>query len=449
MPEKAPDRGNSDDTGKSPLGLTLRWSEDKPAWQRDALRRIVEQGSLTESDFWELVAICEGKRAGIPLAREHLGISGAPEGTVLLSLSGVRGVNKLAPNQTLEFAPTGLTIVYGGNGAGKSGYTRILKDACRARAKQTILGDVFGACNVEPEATLKFKRGANEVTWAWRPVGAEPGAPVEICVFDGECGAVHLQSEGELLFQPFGLDVLPKLAACCNFLKQKLEDKVTKLAAARAKLFVQPPWRLNSPVGTAMAALNHGSIAEEVIAKHGLTEEGTTRLKALEEQLASDPTTAARAEKNFADDLQRIIGELTRLQEEASDDSLNFLHKAERDAVAARAEADEAMAILKEEPLPGTGGGAWRELWAAARRFSTENAYPDEHFPVVHDGALCPLCQQRLEAGAQSRLERFNQFITGEIEAKAEARRITARAVRERLERFAPTPALDERPSRP
>jgi len=39
------------------------------------------------------------------------------------------GVNALANDQTIEFCPS-LTVVFGANAAGKSGYTRILKRAC-------------------------------------------------------------------------------------------------------------------------------------------------------------------------------------------------------------------------------------------------------------------------------------------------------------------------------
>ena len=49
-------------------------------------------------------------------------------------------MNALAENQTLKFA-AGLTVVYGDNGAGKTGYIRILKQACRARGREQILGN--------------------------------------------------------------------------------------------------------------------------------------------------------------------------------------------------------------------------------------------------------------------------------------------------------------------
>lgn len=59
----------------------------------------------------------------------------------LTSLANVLNVNALA-DQVLNFDQTGLTIIYGGNGSGKSGYSRALKRACRARDQsEAILQD--------------------------------------------------------------------------------------------------------------------------------------------------------------------------------------------------------------------------------------------------------------------------------------------------------------------
>jgi len=38
----------------------LDWSQSRPSWQRDALRRLVAQGELLETDANELAEICKG-----------------------------------------------------------------------------------------------------------------------------------------------------------------------------------------------------------------------------------------------------------------------------------------------------------------------------------------------------------------------------------------------------
>src|SRR5271166_4283476 len=113
----------------------------RPAWQRDSLRRLVLHGELSDDDIRALTDICKSayglaeQQHIAPLAKEHV-----PERTEssapvsLVSIFHHRGVNALSEDLTLKFGPN-LTVVYGDNAAGKTGYIRILKNACRARGE--------------------------------------------------------------------------------------------------------------------------------------------------------------------------------------------------------------------------------------------------------------------------------------------------------------------------
>src|SRR6185369_6525919 len=113
----------------SVLQEILTWSKDRPPWQRDALRRLVVAGELSETDITALTEICKSGHGlaepqdVVPLASEHVPdtSSGGASAIYLESIFHHRGVNALAEDQTLKFSP-GLTIVYGDNGAGKTGY---------------------------------------------------------------------------------------------------------------------------------------------------------------------------------------------------------------------------------------------------------------------------------------------------------------------------------------
>src|ERR1700738_2173638 len=110
---------------KTVLELILEWSADRPAWQRDALRRIVQAQKLTETDFPELVALCKRGHTpeptltdpeAKPLEAAHLPANpGAGAPVSLTAVKDVAAVNNLAPGQTLSFAPKGITVVYGDN----------------------------------------------------------------------------------------------------------------------------------------------------------------------------------------------------------------------------------------------------------------------------------------------------------------------------------------------
>jgi ABC-type cobalamin/Fe3+-siderophores transport system ATPase subunit len=65
-------------------------------------------------------------------------------------LRSVENLNRLAANQQLRFALNGLTVIYGDNGSGKSGYARIAKKLCRSLAPTDLIGDVFKAGKKPP-----------------------------------------------------------------------------------------------------------------------------------------------------------------------------------------------------------------------------------------------------------------------------------------------------------
>ena len=64
------------------LGEILLWSTERPAWQRDALRRICSPSQLSPNDIEEVVELCKAARGlteaktARPLTEEHLAIKG-------------------------------------------------------------------------------------------------------------------------------------------------------------------------------------------------------------------------------------------------------------------------------------------------------------------------------------------------------------------------------------
>ena len=105
-------------TETSALGEILEWSRQRPAWLRDALRRLMIVGELSEQDIDELEAICLGEGAEpSPLSDEHIAprrLVGKP--VSVICLRDLTGVSALARGQGLTFAAGGLSIVYGDNG---------------------------------------------------------------------------------------------------------------------------------------------------------------------------------------------------------------------------------------------------------------------------------------------------------------------------------------------
>ncbi len=426
---------------KTVLETILEWSLGRPLWQRDALRRIIAQGRVTQEDVAQLVELCKvghgasaGQLVAVPLAKAHLPATpGEGAALTLVSVANVRGANNLAPRQTLDFEPEGITIIYGDNGAGKSGYARILKRACRARHAGKIEANVYD--NQAPRvASVDMTYGVGGVLqpverWQDSP---QPHAILSAAsVFDSDCAAVHIREKNEVAFRPFGLDVPDELAAACQAVKDALAAEQKQLEKARNPIFATPTWKATTAVGKALGALNANTDAKKVEALATLTAEEAARLERLREDLSKNPTKAAAEQTVKADNVKRLIEAVNGVATKTADHSLLSVFTTAREALlkrgAARLAADKAFA---GEPLAGVGGELWRTLWDSARRYSTEVAYSGQPFPPSAGDAHCMLCQQPLGDEARTRMTRFEDFIkkdTERLAGEAERAALTAR----------------------
>lgn len=71
-------------------------------------------------------------------------------------LENIEGVNALTENQVIDFSPN-LTIIYGANGSGKSGYVRLLKKVFYSKTPEEIVQNIHLASGHKPvSATLLF-----------------------------------------------------------------------------------------------------------------------------------------------------------------------------------------------------------------------------------------------------------------------------------------------------
>ncbi len=404
----------------------LKWSQDRPGWQRDALRRLVLNGDLSDDDIRDLTDICKSthgltdRQEGVPLAKDHLP-DGRPSSApvVLDSIFHHHGVNALAESQTLKFSPH-LTVVYGDNAAGKTGYIRILKSACRARGQEKILGNVVsGAAPLAPAVAIKYKVGADTDLQEWAG-GGEDESISRVSVFDTQCAAVYLTEKTDVAFRPFGLDLFDKLVKASKAVRAKLESEQRALSST-ALSTVQG----QMPEGTAVAKLLGGITSltkpETVQALARLSAEDEAQLGLLEKSLldlqANDPEKLIRQLTLRAGRVQNLARHLKEVEATLSAEAVTAVFDARTEG---RRKSEEAKrlraATFPEGVLDGTGSEPWAVLWDAARRLSQELAYPGQEFPVVDNGALCVLCQQDLDRAARHRLQQFEAFAASTTE---------------------------------
>jgi hypothetical protein len=440
------------------LSDILDWSTSELAgWQQDALRRLFEKGvDLTEPDYCELYDLfklahgirCETEVQPRPLSHDQLPVEGSEgERVVLKAMSGLANVNRLPGDQVLSFAPEGITIIYGPNASGKSGYARVLKRACRARDQvEMILPDATQdpASTGVPSATLEFESGGSDEVLHWVSDTTPPSELSRLSVFDSKCARVYVTEEQDVAYLPYGLDVVQNLAdQVLPELSRRLDYEVETIPVDK-----QPFEHLlgDTSVGRLVAGLCDKTSQKEIDALASLSDGERGRMADLQATLAeADPLAKARDLRLTAKRMKELSVRADAAWAQVSAEVALRLQTVQKLAEAAT-EAERVTAELLrsgEKLLPGTGEAAWKALLDAASRFSLENAYPDHAFPNTDDGAVCLLCQQPLTPEAGPRLTRFAAYVTDDAAEDARAKQAQLAVDKRDMARYEPDVAFE------
>ena len=214
------------------ISRILLFSNGLSLWQQDALRRIFDH-KITDIDINELATLAKsdcgielsGAPKSLPLSISNIPATPQVDDVVqLLELKNVKNVNALAEHQTLSFLPKGITVIYGGNGTGKSGYSRILKSACRARKSSKIFGNVYNSTIGTPEADILVKRSGNDSELIhWSEDNSQELA--NLIVYDRDCERGYIDEKGQIQFEPPNLNIFKELVDVHKRVRQSLLDE--------------------------------------------------------------------------------------------------------------------------------------------------------------------------------------------------------------------------------
>ena len=429
----------------------VEWATTRPVWQRSVLRHLATGQTFSSADYDRLIdAVLSFIHTFDPsFGFEHLPQTKAgDEPVTLLSIEQIEHVNALTPDKPLTFSDKGLTIIYGDNGSGKSGYARLLKRIARSRHREEqILSDVFkDNALAKPTATLAIKIGNPPKTIKW-PDSSHQELK-RMLFFDDDCGKAYVATESDFPYRPSALFVLEGLIDVCDVIRNRIDTKLQENGRATSVLPVVDEQISGTKIAHYLRALSgYSSVAtlDDLLRDHDNLQGEIARLKEDEARLLVSDTTAERQRlsrqmaklqvvRAHLDDLRGKIGKaaIATLQQEL--EQLSSLVEASR--LAANSFASES--------LSGVGRTPWQTLWESARQFSTEVAYPERRFPVTDNSSRCVLCQQILDDEAKNRLIRFEDFVRGDIQRRVSTADLQSKTRAESINRLQTKPAVIE-----
>lgn len=404
------------------------WLRSQPQWYSYALSLSI-RGPASEAEVKMLAdKACAEAGTSIALSQngnelkgfqeEDLALLGASGREVILTaIVAESGINALAENATLAFAASGLTVVYGENGSGKSGFCRLIRNTCTSRAgAEDILSNVFTP-GEKPVASYSAIVNDQPSVFQWRSGETECASFPEVMFFDSACAALEIEGrQNEVLYIPPILGAFERLSRLVSEVSNSLKTYADNLPILITTSSL-PDFAKADPSIASLLVSSDPEAALLVFEKIELSEQENERLKLLPGLIEADPNAELPI-------LLRRFSQLSNLREQLAtlykycDAKFKQEHAAavqEKDQ--ARIAVDAARKLLSDSSeLKDVGGDDWRALWEAARTYSNDHAYSTEAFPFVGEGAICPLCQQPLSQEASHRLKNFEDYITSAAE---------------------------------
>lgn len=403
----------------------VQWAAERSAWQQMVLRKLAEGREFTQA---EVDAIADDLIADESPQASSLTASDIPGAQVagatirLKAIQELRNVNRLLDDGRLTFASNGLTVIYGDNASGKSGYARLIKVVVGARHREEVHPNIFDDTSTHPQrAIVDFEINGTDSDITW-PGDSDPELR-RVHFYDEACGDDYLGGETELSYRPSVLIMLDGLIAVCDKVHAVLDEKLRDNSLAS----VAPP---TVPSGTSatsfLAGLSATTTKAEIDAACVLAPDSPKQLADLAQEevrlRATDPEKERTRIDAFAGKVRTVADGVRSIATGLSDVRIKQAEATLTKATELRAAAAIASATTFEsEPVSGVGSDTWRALWEAARQFSAGEAYHEHDFPYTGPDARCVLCQQSLSAEASSRFSRFHSYMQDTTERKAQA----------------------------
>lgn len=414
----------------------LAWIIKQPRWMRDALARHIKTPyfELGQEDKEEIVRRVK-LEAGfvddlecefIEFASEHLTDSATSNARVVLaSLSSVKNMARLASDQKLSFATNGITLIYGNNGTGKSGYCRIAKKLCRSPTSNVLLNDVFeNGPKIPVELTVRYRLNDVEevIEEVWKDGTSPPPAISNISVFDSENARFFVNKNNKIGFLPREVALLERFAGHCTEMAISFASEI-KGQDARIKIPLPEGYSKDSAVAKILLRLTpeHDLPNEDELRAAAICSiDDQKDIEKLQLKLAQDPQAQAQRLRRLVSILKSYQPITEKIEEFLSSE---ITEKLKGLALASKSTADAAALaasqLFKLEPLPGIGLPAWRRMFDYAQDYAL-SIDQNRKLTSFDQGNRCLLCQQILDEEGSDRLRRFSDFVGDRATQEAE-----------------------------
>lgn len=421
-------------SSKNPRDLLIEWANSAPEWARYIVRNAIKNKKPLDDESiitaYKLF-LQENKLAERTLpAEDPLDTSDAGTETIapltITSLSDVTGVNALGTGNVIEPDPH-LTILFGENGTGKTGYSRIFKALAESRtADKEILGNIAFPQSETMSAIIKYRLDdGNEQCHKWR---GEKGVPpfTRMSIFDSRAVKLHVDDNLDYTYIPAALalfdHVMDGIKAVQDAAKKEAEDPSAALDDILSR------FDRNASVYQHIASLSATTDLEHLKSMAAIDPEVNTRIEAQRTKVAEIESNTIRLKIRELQRAERALGQVCEAVRTIEDFDADT-YEQERQKLK-QLEDDYRLfrvALFKEADLPMEPDDTWMSFIKTAEEYRQHlDAYS------VYDAERCLYCRQPLQDVARTLVEKYAKLLEDKIttdinDSKARLRELVER----------------------
>jgi len=400
----------------------LDWIGELDYWEQTLAIKIISKQAYIDGDvklaynfFLEDNGLAEKKTAQPNIKIAPTSSAARAEDFLLSEIKGIKGVNALKDEQNIPISKN-LSILYGDNGVGKSGYIRILNNAFLSRGDKSLHSNIYST--VKPKETsclFKFKDSINDYELKF-PDDAKNYEFSCYSVFDTFSITAHLTAENTIQFLPNGLEFFDSFSSAVTRVQGLFENDIHSNSPTNdfTDFFDN-----DTTVKKLIENLNGSSDLKVIQEKSKVSPEELIKLSALEKSLIELKKVDIAKKVKGLNKIQEQLGELKEefetLNEYFSETEIGKYKKLLRDYLHNKQlSASEGLEQFKTENIGSIGSDEWKDLLVAAKAFA-EMQYEDEEL-YPDDKDFCLLCHQTLSKEARQLFEAYWKFLTSNAE---------------------------------
>jgi recombinational DNA repair ATPase RecF len=428
---KSSDQGVTSVVGAPPIApqtvtvrsLLVGWANEQDAWVRHLVSEVVfsrkamadNQLDAIYQTFLREKALVADTPVSVPKLSDDASLLDVSSGLFLTQLHDLKNVNALVEGQAIDFNPK-LTIVFGENACGKTGYVRVLKKAAAVRTSEAVLPDVSQAQRPKqpPSARIAFRLGQEkpqEVEWKDQ-AGLVPFNRID--VFDSRATALHVDGDLNYMYTPGELARFPLVQKGIEGVRTHLEEDVSDRTQTANPFLLQfdRQSRIYALIDSLGAATDLGQLKALAAVTDAEKQEIPTLRAEVEALQTTNPAAQLKLAEAVKQHLEALIKSLSAVggfDVPRYGKSLERLEKAEQQYEKATRESFAGLSI------PGVLKEEWRRFIQSGEDY-LKTLDEGQQYPAK--GEECLYCRQPLSPEAVALLRQYRDYCNNDLRAE-------------------------------